>query len=98
LIAGGSPAAGAFLLLAQKKGTKEKGTPLRRPTGTFGLTVELGVCATRPNSPHKTRAVAELEQGAADIPQFACQPEAAQRGSWVVFPRSAPIKRLFTST
>ena len=31
--AGGSPAAGIFLLLAQKKGTKEKGTPFRRPCG-----------------------------------------------------------------
>src|ERR1043166_8914299 len=29
--AGGSPAAGNFLLLAQKKVTKEKGTPLNRP-------------------------------------------------------------------
>jgi hypothetical protein len=26
-VAGGSPAAGIFLLLAQKKDTKEKGTP-----------------------------------------------------------------------
>jgi hypothetical protein len=26
-LAGGSPAAGSFLLLAQKKGAKEKGTP-----------------------------------------------------------------------
>jgi len=85
----GRPAAGIFLLLAQKKGTKEKGTPLRRPSGSFGLSGKLGVCATRPNSPHKTRAVAELKQGAADIPQSACQPEAAQRGSWVAIQRSA---------
>jgi len=33
--AGGSPAAGFFLLLAQKKETKEKGTLLRRPSDTL---------------------------------------------------------------
>jgi hypothetical protein len=33
LIAGGSPAAGIFLLLRQKKGTKEKATPFHRPFG-----------------------------------------------------------------
>src|SRR5258708_1205808 len=30
-VAGGSPAAGQFLLLAQKKLTKEKGAPVSRP-------------------------------------------------------------------
>jgi len=33
--AGGSPAAGDFLLLAQKKVTEEKGTLLRRPSGSL---------------------------------------------------------------
>ncbi|MDD5330894.1 MAG: hypothetical protein PHX38_12900 [Sulfuricella sp.] len=31
--AGGCPAAGAFILLAQNKGTKQKGTLPRRPYG-----------------------------------------------------------------
>jgi hypothetical protein len=69
--AGGSPAAGYFILLAQNKVAKQKGTPLRRPAGSFGLSGKLGVCATRPSSLHKTQAAAELEQGAADGPQFA---------------------------
>ncbi len=73
-----------FFCFAKRRVTKEKATPLRRPTGSFGLTGKLGVCATRPNSPHKTRAVAELKQGAADGPQSACQPEAAQKGKLVV--------------
>ncbi|MDO9190546.1 MAG: hypothetical protein Q7U24_11790, partial [Sulfurimicrobium sp.] len=47
---------------------------------SFGLSGKLGVCATRPSSAHKPCPAAELEQGAADTPQSACQPEAAQRG------------------
>ena len=82
LIAGGSPAAGYLILLAQNKVTEQKGTPPRRPTGTFGLASKLGVRATRPSRAHKTCPAAELGQGAADYPQLACQPKAAQRGIW----------------
>ncbi len=37
LCAGGSPAAGQFLLLAQKKLTKEKGAPVHRPLARVTL-------------------------------------------------------------
>jgi hypothetical protein len=47
-LAGGSPAAGPFLLLAQKKGAKEKGTPLCRPFGASLVRLpELGGSQTR---------------------------------------------------
>jgi len=77
----GPPGKRVTFFVRPKKVNQRKAAPLRRPSGSFGLAGELGVCATRPSSLHKTQAAAELEQGAADTPQFACQAEAAQRGN-----------------
>ena len=62
--AGGSPAAGIFLLLAQKKGTKENGTPFRRPCGF--------PCVARPagrlrNSAHGLRQSSPTSPGSAAL-------------------------------
>jgi hypothetical protein len=46
-LAGGRPAAGLFLLLAQKKGAKEKGTRLRCPTGALASSLKPGDAETR---------------------------------------------------
>ena len=48
-----------FLLLAQKKVTKEKSTPYRLFPA---LLSKVGRCGTRPNKPHKTWLVAVLKQ------------------------------------
>ena len=42
-LAGGSPAASHFLLLVQKKVTKEKDTRMSRPNGFLALLVYLGI-------------------------------------------------------
>ena len=62
--AGGSPAAGIFLLLAQKKGTKENGTPFRRPCGV--------PCIARPagrlrNSAYGLRQSSPTSPGSASL-------------------------------
>ena len=44
---GGSPTAGYFLLLRQKKISKEKATLPYRPAGSFGRAIKLGSCGTR---------------------------------------------------
>ena len=54
---------GWFLSFAcPKERNQRKRHPLRRPSGALVLTGKLGGCATRPGSPHKSRAAAELEQ------------------------------------
>ena len=51
-----------FLLLRQNESNqREKATLLERPTGTFGRSIKLGDCATRPNVAHKTCHAAELK-------------------------------------
>jgi len=80
LDAGGCPAAGYFILLAQNTSNQTKGHPAAPALrATFGLTGKLGGCATRPDSLHKTQAAAELEQ-CSPSSQFARQTEAAQKG------------------
>jgi hypothetical protein len=70
--AGGCPAASPFLFFAQEKGTKEKGTPLRR---SFGL----------PSICRSIRAAAELALCAqtvlAEIPRLDRHIEAVQEGN-----------------
>jgi len=44
LLAGGSPAAGPFLLLAQKKEAKEKGPPPRWPSASLSRQAQAGQC------------------------------------------------------
>ena len=66
-IAGGSPAAGSFLLLAQKKGTKEKGPPSAAPSGYPALLAKPGGCATRTR-----RYAARAQTVLADFPRLVC--------------------------
>ena|GEM_PF-3531545 len=84
--AGGCPAASHFLLLAQKKVTKEQGHPLPRPSGlqwptatASALLAKAGGSATRPNKPHKTRLVAELKQCSPKAPASAVLLDASAR-------------------
>jgi hypothetical protein len=46
-LAGGRPAAGPFLLLAQKKEAKEKGARLRCPSGSLASGLKPGDTETR---------------------------------------------------
>jgi hypothetical protein len=58
-------------LLAQTKVAKEKGTLCRGASHSLALLAKPGGCATRPNKPHKTRLVAELEQCSPKSPVLA---------------------------
>lgn len=64
-----------FLLFAQEKVSKEKGTPCRLASPVLLLIT--GGNQTRPNSLQKTQAVAELEQVMAEPSRADC---AARRG------------------
>jgi len=71
--------------IAQNTSNQTKGHPAAPAMrAAFGLTDKLGGCATRPDSPHKTRAAAELEQ-CSPSSQFGRQTEAAQKGVWVLW-------------
>jgi len=94
LDAGGCPAAGYFILLAQNISNQTKGHPAAPALrATFGLTVKLGGCATRPSRAHKTCPAAELEQ-CSPSSQFDRQTEAVQKGIWVLWARSRPAPPL----
>ena len=85
-IAGGSPAAGYFLLFRQKKVTQEKATPFRRPLRGFpALLAKPGGCATRPCGPQTVLA---------DFPRLGCATRRWKRGtSWQTIPTLAlPLK------
>ena len=85
LDAGGCPAAGHFILLAQNTSNQTKGHPAAPALrASFGLTAKLGGCATRPSSVHKPHPTAELEQ-CSPSSQFGRQTEAAQKGIWVLW-------------
>ena len=71
LIVGGSPTAGTFLLLAQKKGTKEKGTPFHRP---FGVP-----CVARQTGRLRNSRFA-LRQSSPTAPGFLGKPRRRRRG------------------
>ena len=67
-------------MLVQNTSNQTKGHPAAPALrATFGLTVKLGGCATRPDSLHKPQAAAELEQ-CSPSSQFDRQTEAAQKG------------------
>ena len=86
---GGSPTASYFLLLRQKKVTKEKATLPYRPSGSFGRAIKLGGCATRPSRPHTPCHAAELKQ-CSPSPQFDRPPSAIQKGCNVKISNSKP--------
>lgn len=66
-----------FVCLSKRKYPKER-TPCRRGAShSLALLLKPGGNQTRPNSLHKTQAVAELKQVIAESPRFDC---AAQRG------------------
>ena len=68
-VAGGSPAAGVFLLFGQKKVTKEKAAPAnRRWRGAPALLGMDGGCGTRVRHPRMTDAQTVL----AESPVHAC--------------------------
>jgi hypothetical protein len=66
-----------FLLLAQKKVTKEKSTPHRLFPA---LIQKFGRCGTRPNKSHKTWLVAVLKQVLAKTSQLFKSSQARQQG------------------
>ena len=74
--------------VAQNTSNQTKGHPAAPALrATFGLTVKLGGCATRPSMAHKPCPAAELEQ-CSPSSQFVRQTEAAQKGVWVLWARS----------
>ena len=88
LDAGGCPAAGYFILLVQNTSNQTKRHPAAPALrASFGLTVKLGGCATRPSEVHTPHPTAELEQ-CSPSSQFVRQTEAAQKGIWVLWARS----------
>ena len=62
-----SRATGEFLLLSQKKETKEKAAPYRLVPA---LHSKVGRCGTRPNKPHKPWLVEELKQSSLNTPNY----------------------------
>jgi len=68
-----------FLLLAPQKVTKEEGTQPSRPSAPLRCSTKWASIETRPDKPHTSWLVAELEQPMTDIPHFVC---ATQRDEW----------------
>jgi hypothetical protein len=75
--AGGCPAASDFLLFAQEKVTKEKGTPLRWPSASLSRQAQAGQCG---NSLRLNFKGSEAQTSASLLTRLSLSSAAAQRG------------------
>jgi hypothetical protein len=68
-----------FLVLVPQKVTKEDDTQPSRPSAPLRCSTKWASIETRPDKPHTSWLVAELEQPMADFPHFV---SATQRDEW----------------